>query len=121
MTKKITHLALALVTLLTGCSMLPTYERPAAPVPTGFPNVAASESHATLPSWRTYFAEPRLQQLIELALNNNRDLRIASLNVASSRYVVLRNTQPWDWRPTPLAHLRPAQATSPTTSALGWL
>ena len=80
MTKKITHLALALVTLLTGCSMIPTYERPAAPVPTGFPNVTASESRATLPSWRTYFAEPRLQQLIELALNNNRDLRIASLN-----------------------------------------
>lgn len=77
MTKKITHLALALVTLLTGCSMIPTYERPAAPVPTGFPNVTASERHSTLPSWRTYFAEPRLQQLIELALNNNRDLRIA--------------------------------------------
>lgn len=35
MTKKITPLALALVTLLTGCSMIPTYERPAAPVPTG--------------------------------------------------------------------------------------
>ena len=85
MTKKITPLALALVTLLTGCSMIPTYERPAAPVPTGFPNVAASESHATLPSWRTYFAEPRLQQLIELALNNNRDLRIASLNVEQAR------------------------------------
>ena len=85
MTKKITPLALALVTLLTGCSMIPTYERPAAPVPTGFPNVPASESHATLPSWRTYFAEPRLQQLIELALNNNRDLRIASLNVEQAR------------------------------------
>ena len=85
MTKKITHLALALVTLLTGCSMIPTYERPAAPVPTGFPNVTASERHSTLPSWRTYFAEPRLQQLIELALNNNRDLRIASLNVEQAR------------------------------------
>ena len=85
MTKKITPLALALVTLLTGCSMIPTYERPAAPVPTGFPNVTASERHSTLPSWRTYFAEPRLQQLIELALNNNRDLRIASLNVEQAR------------------------------------
>ena len=49
------------------------------------PNVTASESPATLPSWRTYFAEPRLQQLIELALNNNRDLRIASLNVEQAR------------------------------------
>ena len=85
MTKKITPLALALVTLLTGCSMIPTYERPAAPVPTGFPNVTASERISTLPSWRTYFAEPRLQQLIELALNNNRDLRIASLNVEQAR------------------------------------
>jgi len=85
MTKKITPLALTLVTLLTGCSMIPTYERPAAPVPTGFPNVTASERHSTLPSWRTYFAEPRLQQLIELALNNNRDLRIASLNVEQAR------------------------------------
>ena len=63
----------------------PNVRAPAAPVPTGFPNVTASESHATLPSWRTYFAEPRLQQLIELALNNNRDLRIASLNVEQAR------------------------------------
>lgn len=85
MTKTLAPLSLALATLLSGCSMIPTYERPAAPVPANFPAAAPASNQATLPPWRNYFSEPRLQQLIELALSNNRDLRIATLNVEQAR------------------------------------
>lgn len=85
MTKKLLPLALAAVAMLAGCSMIPAYERPAAPVPASFPNATPTAANTTLPPWRAYFSEPRLQQLIELALNNNRDLRIAILNVEQAR------------------------------------
>lgn len=73
-----------MVAVLAGCSMIPAYERPAAPVPTGY-TAASAQPGAPLPSWRSYFSEPRLQQLIEIALDHNRDLRIASLNVEQAR------------------------------------
>lgn len=85
MTKKLLPLALAAVAMLAGCSMIPAYERPAAPVPASFPNATPTAANTALPPWRAYFSEPRLQQLIELALNNNRDLRIAILNVEQAR------------------------------------
>lgn len=76
---------------LGGCaSMAPKYERPAAPVPVALPSSAAS--HPTAPAapaakpvadipWRDFFVDPRLQKLIELALESNRDLRIAALSI----------------------------------------
>lgn len=85
MTKKLLPLAVAAVAMLAGCSMIPAYERPAAPVPASFPNATPTAANTPLPPWRAYFSEPRLQQLIELALNNNRDLRIAILNVEQAR------------------------------------
>eukprot|EP01034_Spumella_vulgaris_P027956 gene27956-34742_t len=75
---------MAMVAVLAGCSMIPAYERPAAPVPTDY-TAASAQPGAPLPSWRSYFSEPRLQQLIEIALDHNRDLRIASLNVEQAR------------------------------------
>jgi len=76
--------------LLAGCSFIPSYERPAAPVPQSYAQAAATRAAdsslaaADLP-WRQYFNDPRLQQLIELALEHNRDLRIAMLNVEQAR------------------------------------
>jgi len=35
--------------------------------------------------WREFFPDPQLQQLIALALTNNRDLRVAALNVQSAQ------------------------------------
>src|SRR5439155_11361374 len=32
--------------------------------------------------WRDFLADPRLQRLVEIALKNNRDLRVAVLHVA---------------------------------------
>jgi multidrug efflux system outer membrane protein len=74
---------------LAACStMAPTYERPAAPVAGEFPSGPAYKpapdggSPAGDIGWRDFLADPRLQRLVEIALKNNRDLRVAMLNVA---------------------------------------
>ena len=79
-----------LMALTAGCSLQPVYERPAAPVAGDFPTGAAYQTPTagttTLPApdigWRDFLADPRLQRLVEIALRNNRDLRVAVLNVA---------------------------------------
>jgi multidrug efflux system outer membrane protein len=78
----------AAVALLSGCSLAPLYERPEAPVPSAFPNALASEAQqqpAAAIAWQDYFTDPRLARLIELALANNRDLRVAVLNIEQAR------------------------------------
>lgn len=83
-------LSLALMAALSGCSLIPDYQRPDAPVagdwPQGeaYPQGAAQASEQTL-GWREFFRDPALQQLIEVALENNRDLRVAALNVDAYR------------------------------------
>lgn len=75
-----------------GCSLAPKYTRPAAPVPDKWPDGAAYrtvQSEGAVPAaelkWREFFTDPRLQKAIETALVNNRDLRLAALNVERSR------------------------------------
>jgi outer membrane protein, multidrug efflux system len=77
---------LALAMALAGCmSLAPKYERPAAPVAASFPATAATGEAAASIGWKRYFADARLQQLIDLALTNNRDLRVAVLNIEQAR------------------------------------
>lgn len=82
---------LAAIPLLPGCTMIPKYERPKPPVPPEWnqPVVAGPPAGALAPEvpWRQFFTDPRLQQVIELALANNRDLRAAALNVERARAV----------------------------------
>ena len=83
--------ALAAALMLGGCmSFIPKYERPAAPVapayaPELMPAVAASATAAADIEWQRFFADPRLKRLIELSLHNNRDLRVAILNIEAAR------------------------------------
>jgi multidrug efflux system outer membrane protein len=73
--------------LASACSLIPDYQRPAAPVPASFPT-AAQETAATpadAMAWRDYFADAQLREVISLALTNNRDLRIAALNIEKAR------------------------------------
>jgi len=83
MTKSLAALAAAAV--LAGCSFIPTYERPEAPVPAAYATAPAVAGTAATAPWQDYFAEPRLRQLIETALANNRDLRVAVLNIEQAR------------------------------------
>ncbi len=84
-------LVLALgASLVAGCaSMAPDYQRPAAPVPAEFPQAdtkaATSAPLAVDIPWREYFADPRLREVIAQALANNRDLRVATLNIEKAR------------------------------------
>jgi multidrug efflux system outer membrane protein len=74
---------------LAGCSsMAPPLERPPAPVAASFPEAADSNAGATPASaleWQKFFGDARLRQLITLALQNNRDLRLAVLNIEQAR------------------------------------
>ena len=90
--------AALVVTFLSGCSLMPTYERPDAPVPAGWQQPDTGD--ARLPAaadigWQQYFADARLRELIGLALQNNRDLRVAALNIEAARaqYGVARADQ----------------------------
>ena len=82
-------LTLLTASALTACSMAPKYERPVAPVPPSWPigdaYLRASEAALPIISYRDIFRDVRLQRIIETALVNNRDLRIAAGNIAAAR------------------------------------
>lgn len=80
--------------LLAGCGSLltPSYERPAAPVPERWSTegvyqkaVRESDGDAIDMGWKTFVIDERARQLVEMALANNRDLRIAALNIERAR------------------------------------
>ncbi len=80
-------LLLGLTVCLCGCVPREVYKRPAAPVPAAWPKsasgqaVAADAREAANVKWQEFFTDKQLQSVIELALANNRDLRMAALNV----------------------------------------
>ena len=83
---------LALLSLCGACSLMPSYERTSLPVADQYPSgdvygetQASGSRYADDIDWREVFVEPRLQRLIQLALDNNRDLRVAALNVEAAR------------------------------------
>ncbi|WP_454887496.1 efflux transporter outer membrane subunit [Sphingomonas oryzagri] len=71
--------------LLGACSLAPPYHRPTPPVANNFP--ASAEGGASIAGigWREFFSDPDLQRLIETALANNRDVRVAVGRVAEAR------------------------------------
>jgi multidrug efflux system outer membrane protein len=83
--------AVTLSLVLAACNMAPKYVRPELPVPATSPQgpaYAADAANAVVPAdpaWRDFFTDARLARVIEMALANNRDLRIAVANVAQAR------------------------------------
>nr|WP_328803656.1 efflux transporter outer membrane subunit [Pseudomonas ullengensis] len=80
--------------LLAGCvNLAPTYEQPQAPVPSQWTASGLGETRADI-GWKGFFLDARLRQVIEQALGNNRDLRVAALNVdkARAQYRIQRAT-----------------------------
>ncbi|RGE40741.1 multidrug transporter [Comamonas testosteroni] len=98
MNKTLLPVALAAALLASGCSFIPQLDRPALPVAEQFPafasQTAGSVAAADIP-WQQFFTDPRLQQVIQLALDNNRDLRVAVLNIekAQAQYQIQRSSQ----------------------------
>ncbi|WGS49249.1 efflux transporter outer membrane subunit [Paraburkholderia sp. D15] len=102
-------IAVAVALFAAGCTMAPHYQRPAPPVTATFPTggVYDTQPGATQPGqqksgaaaaarsanglaaadigWRDFFVDPRMQRLIEIALKNNRDLRVSVLNMQASQ------------------------------------
>jgi multidrug efflux system outer membrane protein len=71
--------------LLSGCSLMPNYERPVAPVPVAWSSTSKAQGTLEQADSQRYFSDPRLQALIKVALENNRDLRIATARIAEAR------------------------------------
>jgi multidrug efflux system outer membrane protein len=78
---------------MVGCSMAPVYTQPDAPVPPSWPTGPAYPDNQPPDGaidtrdlgWRDFFTDERLQRMIAAALDNNRDLRLAALNVQRAR------------------------------------
>lgn len=116
------RVALLAPLLLCACTLEPPYERPASPVPQGYPDgpayrqgnarqgsagqgnaahgaaadtPAAAQTPPANLGWQDFFTDARLRRLIELALANNRDLRIATLSIdqARAQYRIQRAAQ----------------------------
>lgn len=87
--KRPSLLLIATPLLLAGCSLAPKTVLPAPPVPQSWPvgDAYLLQSEAALPvlSYKTIFTDARLQRLVDQALDNNRDLRVAYANVAAAR------------------------------------
>jgi multidrug efflux system outer membrane protein len=77
-------LVAAVATLLGACTLEPHYHRPESPVPPLQGGTPGGTAAADI-GWREFFPDPQLQQLIALALADNRDLRVAALNVQSAQ------------------------------------
>ncbi|MDQ5984403.1 MAG: Outer membrane protein OprM [Syntrophus sp. SKADARSKE-3] len=86
-------ITIIIAALSGGCSLAPKYERPVAPVPNQWPTGTAYEETkrtvvapaATDLPWQEFFTDERLKEIIAMALKNNRDLRLAALNVERAR------------------------------------
>ncbi len=90
---KLFLLLIAVFLFPAGCTLAPKYERPAMPTPADWPKGAAYHETGTAtvnpaPSelnWQAFFPDEKLQKIVATALKNNRDLRLAVLNVEKAR------------------------------------
>lgn len=100
--------------VLGACSMAPHYERPEAPVPQAWKGAGSGDRVAADIGWREFFSDEKLRRVIEQALANNRDLRVATANIerARAQYGVQRAAQ------LPSIAATGAESASRTTAAM---
>ncbi|WP_370680709.1 efflux transporter outer membrane subunit [Comamonas sp. GB3 AK4-5] len=96
MHKRLLPTLLASALMASGCSFIPALDKPAAPVVDHYAvaDAAQGQAAADVP-WQNFFTDARLQQVIQQALDNNRDLRVAVLNIEQARalYQIQRAAQ----------------------------
>jgi len=93
MNKRLFFLLVGVGIFLGGCSLAPKYQQPEAPIPEDWPQGEAykdSQALSGIPTaqelkWQEFFTDKNLKKIIEIALENNRDLRLAALNVEQTR------------------------------------
>lgn len=93
MNRQLLFIGVGIVLFLEGCSLAPQYQQPPAPIPQQWPQGDAYEQEQVLSetptalklNWKDFYADKQLQKIIKMALENNRDLRLAALNVERSR------------------------------------
>lgn len=71
--------------IFTGCSLKPDIEYNDSIIPTEFKNGTNSNLDYIQPNWQDFVKNDKLKELIKLAIENNRDLKIAILNIESAR------------------------------------
>ncbi|MBP5953820.1 efflux transporter outer membrane subunit [Pseudomonas sp. P42] len=106
--------------LIGGCSLIPDYQQPVSPSAGQYPTGAAyppSNPTAVSEDWRTLFNDPALKQLIESALVNNRDLRVAALNVEA--FQAQYRIQPADLLPAVSANASESRQRMPPSVTRG--
>lgn len=72
------------IILLASCTLAPKYKTPATPVPLQT-SANPNKTKITTITWKEFFKSPELQNVIQLALDNNRDLKIANLNIETAQ------------------------------------
>lgn len=86
---KLNHISiiLAFTFALDACSIVPKYLRPASPLPDAYPGQPASDMTTEVPqlTWQSFFVDADLQQLIQLGLDHNRDLKTAVLRMDEAK------------------------------------
>ena len=91
MNRTLPFLAASVAVAAAGCTMIPSYHRPKAPVPETWPSgsaytkTSAATTDVSKLKWQDFFTDKNLKTIIGTALENNRDLRIAALNVKEAR------------------------------------
>ncbi len=76
---------LSISVFLAACNFAPKYEQPVAPIAADYVKPGVAGQTAADITWQSFFREPRLKSLIQLALDNNRDLRMATQRVDEAR------------------------------------
>jgi multidrug efflux system outer membrane protein len=77
--------------MLSACNLAPKYVRPQGAVPAAlpeggiYPRAATDAPDVSAIGWRDFFTDDRLRRVIQLGLDNNRDLRLAAANVLQAR------------------------------------
>ena len=68
---------------ISACTLAPKYTRPQTDIP--LKSADATKKKIATISWQEFFKSPDLQKVIQLALDNNHDYRIANLNIESAQ------------------------------------
>jgi outer membrane protein, multidrug efflux system len=79
-------LLVALATLAAGCALGPNYQRPQVPTPPTWREIPAAEAQSLAnTAWWQLFDDPQLQELVRIALVENKDLKIAVERIEEAR------------------------------------